>query len=385
MPYPTKYTRQYDFYSYQNANPNRPLPGDKVNFDLNAVQNSIQEIVEFLKPFARSDGKIMNGAIGVDQLSSAVKAMIGDADGLAELEAALNAIADNMAAASASAAAAELSETNAATSETNAATSATNAATSATATAADAASTAADAIATAADRVQTGTDAATATTQAGLAQTAAIAAAGSLDSFDDRYLGAKAADPTVDNDGDPLLDGALYWNTSTGLKIYNAGTTTWNSYSAAAGIASVVEDTTPQLGGDLDLNGHAITGMVIGTDVQAYDVDTMKSDTTKNLTAGFTTTSYAAGSKSSGTFTPDPANGNIQHYTNGGAHTLAPPASPCTMVVECTNASAGALTTSGFTIVDGDTYSSSGTKKHIFYITKTNSSSHLDVRYVTGT
>ena len=35
------------------------------------------------------------------------------------------------------------------------------------------------------------------------------------------------------------------------------------------GIANVVEDTTPQLGGDLDLNGNSITGYVLGTDVQA--------------------------------------------------------------------------------------------------------------------
>jgi hypothetical protein len=41
------------------------------------------------------------------------------------------------------------------------------------------------------------------------------AAAASYDSFDDRYLGAKAADPTVDNDGDPLITGALYFNTTS--------------------------------------------------------------------------------------------------------------------------------------------------------------------------
>lgn len=113
--------------------------------------------------------------------------------------------------------------------------------------------------------------------------------------------------------------------------------------------------------------------------------DFMKPNTTSNLSAGFTTTSFNAGTKSSGTFTPDPANGNIQHATNGGAHTLAPPSSVCTMIVEYTNASAGALTTSGFSIVSGDTYSTSGTRKHIFYITKTNSYSELCVKYVTGT
>jgi hypothetical protein len=39
------------------------------------------------------------------------------------------------------------------------------------------------------------------------------AAAASYDDFDDRYLGAKSSNPTVDNDGDPLQTGALYFNT----------------------------------------------------------------------------------------------------------------------------------------------------------------------------
>jgi len=48
------------------------------------------------------------------------------------------------------------------------------------------------------------------------------AAATSYDNFDDRYLGQKASDPTLDNDGDPLLTGALYFNTtSDNMMVYN--------------------------------------------------------------------------------------------------------------------------------------------------------------------
>lgn len=48
------------------------------------------------------------------------------------------------------------------------------------------------------------------------------------DSFDDRFLGAKENDPTVDNDGMPLLDGAMYFNTSSNtLKVYDAGNAVW--------------------------------------------------------------------------------------------------------------------------------------------------------------
>ena len=42
------------------------------------------------------------------------------------------------------------------------------------------------------------------------------------DQFDDRYLGSKASDPALDNDGDALLTGALYWNTTSNmLNVYD--------------------------------------------------------------------------------------------------------------------------------------------------------------------
>jgi hypothetical protein len=47
------------------------------------------------------------------------------------------------------------------------------------------------------------------------------AAAASYDAFDDRYLGSKASDPTLDNDGNALLTGALYWNSgSNEMRVY---------------------------------------------------------------------------------------------------------------------------------------------------------------------
>ena len=60
------------------------------------------------------------------------------------------------------------------------------------------------------------------------AQTAESNAAASYDSFDDRYLGAKASDPSVDNDGDALIDGALYFDTTNNvMKVYDLGGTSW--------------------------------------------------------------------------------------------------------------------------------------------------------------
>jgi hypothetical protein len=125
------------------------------------------------------------------------------------------------------------------------------------ATNADASSTAADAIATAADRVQTGLDvvatsadvvqtgldvtaaagsASAASGSASAAAASAVSAAASYDAFDDRYLGEKASDPTLDNDGNALLTGALYFNTvSNAMKVY-----TGSAWSAVAPVATSV-------------------------------------------------------------------------------------------------------------------------------------------------
>ena len=49
------------------------------------------------------------------------------------------------------------------------------------------------------------------------AANSAAAAAASYDSFDDRYLGAKSSAPTVDNDGNALITGALYFNSTSNV------------------------------------------------------------------------------------------------------------------------------------------------------------------------
>jgi hypothetical protein len=97
-------------------------------------------------------------------------------------------------------------------------------------TAAEAAQTAAEAAQNAAELAETNAE--TAETNAEAAQTAAEAAQAAAelvyDNFDDRYLGAKATDPTLDNDGDALIDGALYFDTANNvMKVYDLGTTTW--------------------------------------------------------------------------------------------------------------------------------------------------------------
>lgn len=59
------------------------------------------------------------------------------------------------------------------------------------------------------------------------AQTAASIVQTVYDNFDDRYLGVKATDPGVDNDGNTLVSGALYFRSSGAplMRVYNG--TTW--------------------------------------------------------------------------------------------------------------------------------------------------------------
>jgi hypothetical protein len=60
-----------------------------------------------------------------------------------------------------------------------------------------------------------------AASSASAAQAAEDAALAALDSFDDRYLGVKTSDPTTDNDGNALVAGALYYNsTDDVMKVY---------------------------------------------------------------------------------------------------------------------------------------------------------------------
>ena len=145
--------------------------------------------------------------------------------------------------AASSASAASTSETNAASSASTASTQATNAASSATAAASsattattkaseastsatNAASSATTASTQASNASTSATNAASSATAADTAKTAAqtaqAAAEAAADNFDDTYLGAKASDPTVDNDGDALTAGDLYFNTTSNvLKVYS--------------------------------------------------------------------------------------------------------------------------------------------------------------------
>jgi hypothetical protein len=128
-------------------------------------------------------------------------------------------------AASTSASNASSSASAASTSASNASTSATNAANSATA-----ASGSASTASTQATNAASSASAAAASESA--AASSASSAAASYDSFDDRYLGAKSSNPSVDNDGNALLTGAIYFNSvATEMRVYTGSA--WQAQAAS--------------------------------------------------------------------------------------------------------------------------------------------------------
>jgi hypothetical protein len=195
--------------------------------------------------------------------------------------------ANSASASATSASAAATSATSAATSATSAATSATAAATSATsaATSASSALTSQTAAATSASSALTSQTAAAtsatsaensatasqgyataAATSAASAATSASSAATTYDNFDDRYLGSKSSPPTVDNDGNTLLVGAIYWNDVLNAMYVWSGSTwvqiaTTSVYTAPTlGSTTIASGTTYATLTGLTLDGGLTTG-----------------------------------------------------------------------------------------------------------------------------
>ena len=153
-----------------------------------------------------------------------------------------SAAASSASAASSSASAASTSASNASTSASNASTSATNAASSA-------------------------TSASNAQTAAEAARDATLAA---YDSFDDRYLGAKSSNPSVDNDGNALIAGALYYNTTVPeMRLYTGSA--WVAAYVSGGAYLLAANNLSELPNAATARTNL--GLAIGTNVQAYDAD----------------------------------------------------------------------------------------------------------------
>ena len=82
---------------------------------------------------------------------------------------------------------------------------------------------------------------------ASAASASAASAAASYDSFDDRYLGAKAVAPTVDNDGNALITGTIYWDTPSAQMFTWSGTSWRPTFLIGNTVRSLVTATAAQV------------------------------------------------------------------------------------------------------------------------------------------
>jgi hypothetical protein len=134
------------------------------------------------------------------------------------------------------------------------------------------------------------TSATAAASSATAAASSATAAAASADSLDDTYLGAKSSDPSTDNDGDALGAGDLYYNTSANnLRVYNGSSWQVAAVSTTGMISEVGDDSSPQLGGNLDTQTYTLSdvdlasgGMFSNSNVVSGNT-TFTTSTTKNM------------------------------------------------------------------------------------------------------
>ena len=149
------------------------------------------------------------------------------------------------------------------------------------------------------------TKASEAATSASNASTSETNAAASFDSFDDRYLGAKSSDPSVDNDGDALITGALYFNSSdnvmknyTGsawqtLKPTSSEQTNINTLAAADVVADMAILATADIVADMNTLGTADVVSDMNTLATADVVSDMNTLATADIVSDMNTLATA--------------------------------------------------------------------------------------------
>jgi hypothetical protein len=200
---PSKTSRANKFLAFDSIG--NPTIGEDIgNWRGNWATGTAYSVRDLVKDSSNSNVYRCNTA----HTSSGTTPISSNAD-VAKWDLVINAqaAAASAAAAAASASAAATSESNASSSASTASTQATNASNSATA-------------------------AQTAQTAAESARDSALAA---YDNFDDRYLGAKSSNPTVDNDGNALIAGALYFNTTAQEMRLYTGSAWVAAYVSGAG------------------------------------------------------------------------------------------------------------------------------------------------------
>jgi hypothetical protein len=213
------------------------------------------------------------------QLNQATTQATNAASSASAASSSATAASGSASAASASASAAATSESNASTSASSASSSASSASTSAstaTTQASNASASATTASTQASNASSSASAASTSATNAATSETNAAAsassAATSFDNFDDRYLGSKSSAPSVDNDGNSLLTGALYFNsTNSAMNVWSGSAWTL----VAPDTTNFVSKTIVNAKGDLIVAtaDDTVVRLAVGTDTFVLTAD----------------------------------------------------------------------------------------------------------------
>lgn len=78
MANPDPYTRGYGFANYQSSNPTSPLPGNRVDVELDDISDSLGQTQAALQDVRRSDGALKNGIVTPESFSTASLALMQD-------------------------------------------------------------------------------------------------------------------------------------------------------------------------------------------------------------------------------------------------------------------------------------------------------------------
>ena len=159
---------------------------------------------------------------------------------------------------------------------------------------------------------------------------------------DDNFTNLRDATITITDGGTSQaieLNGTITFASGSGISVaQSAGTLTITNTAVSSALDNVVEDLSPQLGGNLDVNGNDIVSLSGATlDITADGSLNLDSTSgTINLLANtsgggneltnvqlddYKEVIYTGGS-TTGTITPDVANGNVQSITLTGSITL---------------------------------------------------------------
>ena len=166
-------------------------------------------------------------------------------------------------------------------------------------------------------------EASTSAAAAAASQTAAAASAASAastyDQFDDRYLGTKSSDPSTDNDGNALVEGALYFSsTDNAMQVYDGSE--WIAASSA-GSVSITETYFTATAGQTTFNvSYTVDNLVVIMNGVVLQNGASKDYTATNGTSFTLATGASAGDELHVIVFKSFTTADMVSKTNGGAY-----------------------------------------------------------------